>query len=373
MVISVTIDSALAGQSQFNSTDIAGKQFTVRRKVNGELQSVDYFVTVTGFSVDKPFALGDEYVIAVEQDRYTNGYEIGRTMGALRGRMGFLGQIPSTRSGRWFDSFHSVVNAQNIHATMPEGDLITHLKNLEQSAITTVLSNVFRECVVLDQGELFIGNNEQARIVSGTNFAGIELYIVPKHTVQVNAVSLRFAATGTVVLQLFKEGRKTAIWSQSVSVIDDTITVPIESLYLTSGRYWLGYDQSTSPDGVATDSTWCKTTVFAAIPVTVIGDRFDQAQYTDDSAINLNVTAFRDYTADIIARPGLFDEAIGLQVAYNVLEGVIYTTRSNGRERLLADAADKVGLQMDLNGYAPVSDLSKVEGLAQRIRKELCL
>jgi hypothetical protein len=49
---------------------------------------------------------------------------------------------------------------------------------------------------------------------------------------------------------------------------------------------------------------------------------------------------------------------------------IIYSTRSNARERIIKDEVARVGLQLELNGYAPVSDMAKVVGLAQRIDKE---
>ena len=67
----------------------------------------------------------------------------------------------------------------------------------------------------------------------------------------------------------------------------------------------------------------------------------------------------------------MFDEMIGLQMAYNVIELMIYAVRSNSSERILKDGLEKLGIMFDLNGAVPVSDTPKVTGLKQRVEKEM--
>jgi hypothetical protein len=66
----------------------------------------------------------------------------------------------------------------------------------------------------------------------------------------------------------------------------------------------------------------------------------------------------------------MFDELIGLSMAYAVIEQVIYAVRSNSTERILKDQLDKLGIQLDLTGSVPLADTPKVMGLRQRIERE---
>jgi hypothetical protein len=57
-------------------------------------------------------------------------------------------------------------------------------------------------------------------------------------------------------------------------------------------------------------------------------------------------------------------------MAYQVIEDIVYSVQSDKTERVLKDQLAKVGMQMDLNGAAPISDSPQVIGLRQRIERE---
>ena len=66
----------------------------------------------------------------------------------------------------------------------------------------------------------------------------------------------------------------------------------------------------------------------------------------------------------------MFDELIGLQMAYTIIEKILYSTESSVKERILKGQLYEAGLQLDLNGSAAISDGPKTEGIKQRITKE---
>jgi hypothetical protein len=57
-------------------------------------------------------------------------------------------------------------------------------------------------------------------------------------------------------------------------------------------------------------------------------------------------------------------------MAYQVIEDVLYSTKSNAKERILKEQAIEIGLSLDLKGVAPISDSPKIKGLLQRMEAE---
>ena len=88
------------------------------------------------------------------------------------------------------------------------------------------------------------------------------------------------------------------------------------------------------------------------------------------SGLNIQASSFRDFTNHILLQPHLFVELLGLVNAYTCIEEVIYSIRSSRNERILKDQVQQVGIQLDLNGAAPISDSPQVMGLKQRIDRE---
>ena len=86
--------------------------------------------------------------------------------------------------------------------------------------------------------------------------------------------------------------------------------------------------------------------------------------------MNFHISTFRDHTQQIVKKAPLFDDVIGLTMAANVVEQVVYSTRSNATERILKETIGEFGAQMDLNGAAPVSNTGYVPSLKKKISEE---
>lgn len=331
---------------------------------------------------------------------YSNGYDQTAVIAALKDRVGFrqpLGSgvptlssaVTTSNSGRYFQDFHALVTVENIKATMTEvnasdANLITHLGNIRSAAIMRTLNGVFHGPQIIDQpAPLFQreGSNDETENNAG-RFVGYEITVADEAdaAVQIEALRPYFDGVAIFNIYLFKDGDPVRVWQQSVTTVADTIgeTVLSEKI-ITRGKYYIGYFQDDLGSVKAYReqvSHWNKQRLFCAVPISAPAtgattfDR-DNISYGEPIGLNLEVSSFKDHTIQIKKKAAMFDELIGLQMAYYVIEQVLYSVRENKGERILKDQLDKVGIQLDLNGAAPISDSPQVMGLKQRIDREL--
>ncbi len=331
---------------------------------------------------------------------YSNGYDLSAVMSALTGRIGFRQPagtgVPTldtdtkaSTSGRYFQDFHALVTVANIKATMEQpaasdGDLITYLSNLEKSAIARALNGVFPEKRVIDQIRVFTREGRTDVAIANTGrFVGYQIEVAETSdvAVQLDAVHLYFDSSVTFPLYLYKDGKLTPEWSVNVSSVANDITeVALTDKVIGKGCWFLGYYQADLGSAKAIREVvceWNEASMFEAESFTAAAsgnssfDRSGYAETQDTYGLNLEISSFMDHTLQIKRKAAMFDELIGLTMAYQVIEQIIYSTASNGTERILKDQITKVGLQMDLNGAAPVSDSPQIQGLRQRIDREL--
>lgn len=332
---------------------------------------------------------------------YTNGYDFSTVMTALSQRLGWQQPAASgsptinatnttSGSGRYFNdgSFHNLVTVDNVKQTMEEAgasdaNLNAKLTALSKAAVMRSLHGVFGGPTVIEQARLFqrYGHNDQLIENSGL-FAGYEIDVADTFdsAVQIDAIHLMMDGAATFNVYLFADGNPTAVWSQSVTTVaGKVVTVSLTDKVLTQGKYFLGYFQADLGSVKAYQEqvkSWAKTYRFSARPMTAEhtgGTTFDRENRTYPSpayGLNADMSSFVDQTEQIKKKAAAFDELIGLQMAYQVIEQVVYAVRSNVNERILKDTLDKAGIQLDLNGAAPISEGPKVTGLKQRIEKE---
>jgi hypothetical protein len=144
---------------------------------------------------------------------------------------------------------------------------------------------------------------------------------------------------------------------------------------LKGSIYYLGYFQDDLNGARAIQeqvSCWQKTLLFGAKPMISKAhngdfDRNYIGYNWNPYGLNLEVISFRDKSQLIVDNAHLFDNLLGLSMAEMVIEQIIYTNRSNNTERKNRDQLSTIGMQLDLNGVAPVSDSpTSSNGLRQR-------
>ncbi len=408
-----------AGTSVWNYPTIAGQEFYVEKVGYGTLDSDLYTALTTGgfqlasetFQPSEKFRVhltGLSYGTA--SGSYTNGFDFTRVISAMFGRVGWKQPLKTgspvinstnlmSKGGRYFNdgSFHAIVTVDNVKATMEEAsatdnNLNAHLEAVQRAAIMRCLNSVFREPEYHQQVLVFDRYDSNDQPVNNTDqFVGYEINLAPAMNkgIQIDSATLLFDQDVTFNLYLFKDGKKSPLAVIEVSAVAyETTVVNFSDLVLkyigsaTKGScYYFGYFQSDLGSVKAIREEGClnyKTVCFNARPMITRQntgeydfDRLTRSYTNEPYGINLEMSVFEDHTQMIVKKAGLFDEAIGLTASYMIIEQIIYTCRSNANERVLKDELAKVGIQMDLNGAAPVSDSPKIKGLNIRIEEEL--
>lgn len=332
---------------------------------------------------------------------YTNGFDYTTVVAALKDRIGFrqpLGTgaptlssaVTTTASGRYFDDFHALVTIDNLKACIPlaaasDANLITMLGNLRSSAIMKALNGIFPAPQVVDQPTFAferLGRNDQLQSNTGL-FVGFEINVANSHdaAVQIDTIRLFMDGEATFNLYLFKDGKAAAEKQVLVTTEAGALTDATPSEWILGrGKWFVGYFQDDLGSVKAYREQaceWAEASFYKAEPMQADAtgattfDRENISYPVPSFGINIELSSFRDYTKAIVKKAPMFDELIGLIFAYNSIEMVIYAVRSNGNERILKDQLQSVGIQLDLNGVAPISDSPQAMGLKQRIDKEL--
>ncbi len=324
---------------------------------------------------------------------YSNGYNLTEVLTELTGRLAWstdstLNSANKTSaSGRYFDdgSFHAVVNVANIKDVVPTAsDWNAYFTAKQNAVITRALQSVFVQPEFKEQLFAFEAYDEEIETEANSGKAvGLKLKLAPVFdmAVQIKSLVLYFDEAATFNVYLFKHGSKTAVKTKSVTTEAGNrkvITLTDWFINYKEGESWyIVYFQDDLGSAKAIrENTICKSAChFGVTPfyTDTTGIDFDRSNFNYPSepiGINAIIGSFRDFTDNIVQQPFLFDELIGLTMAYQVIEDVLYSTRSNNKERILKEQMFDIGLNLDLKGVAPISDSPKIKGLTQRIETE---
>lgn len=412
-----------AGASTYVNADLKGVDFTLERVNEGTLFpdtapdviNPDYTVLVNGgFSFLQPgitFENSEEFVITVnsiaitppvESSHYTNGFNLTPVLSSLSKRLGWrqptiagspvlnADNLQST-SGRYFQSFHSLVTIAKLLDVCEDKDITTdqfndYLTNLQTDAIMRCLNEVFREPELIEQCLMYtrFGTMDQSVDNSGM-FAGWIINIANDFSIstQINSCTLYFDAACSFNLYLFMDGIKAPLKIIPVSCgAYERNEIDFDSLVLDfkkGNKYYFGYFQSELGAARAIREqveTWATTRCFEAYTFTApsIDSNTDfnhnYRQYgTLPLGLNLEIISFKDHTQKILRKANLFDEAIGLSVAVMVIEEIVMTTRTSNDQRQISAPADK--LYADLNQAYATDQLPIVPGFKARLTSEL--
>ena len=419
--IQITVGGEGIYDPAVDTTDVVipslkGIEFYLEKVNNGTMPASSYEpLSEGGFRVADVFVEGDIYFIHQtgivynsDVSGYTNGFSFARVINAMYGRIGWkqatqedapvLATInTASKSGRYFDNFHTLANAYNLRSVLQDENMSdtqfnAELEGMQKAAILRCLNGVFNEKELIENVMVFnrIDVNSQDKLVTNAGlFVGREILVAKSIdvAVQIDSCTLLFNQDVTFNLYLFKDGKKSAIWSKSVTAVADEPTiVDIPDLVLNyigsatrGSRFFLGYFQDDLGSAQAIDEQHTINKSFCFSARSFLAQK-DGANFIRTNinypyctyGLNLQVSSFRDHTAKIVSKAGLFDEAIGLCMVYTVLEMIVYSTRSNEKERILKDGITKASLLQEMNGSAPVSDgPPPITGLTKRIDREI--
>lgn len=327
---------------------------------------------------------------------YSNGYDLTAATTALFGRLGWSESTLSvenktSKSGRKFDdgSFHSVVSVANIKSVFPaqqdSAAWNTAFTTLQQAVIARCLNTVFNINEAIEQVHLYdrITEDEQTLDLPGRAI-GYRIRLASKggHTVRINTATFYLDSAATFNLYLFAAGNSAAIKTASVtSVANQKTTIQLDDWFLSRKEgtvFYIVYFQDDLAGGKAIQEQvcWNRTLVFGADSIDAVAtgattfERNELGIRGDSAGLNLHVSGFVDHTQNIVNQPWLFDNLLGLAMACQVAEAILYSQRSNKDERQIKHNIDQFGLMLDLSGTVPITDAPHIFGLRQRFEKE---
>lgn len=407
-----------AGQPDCLIPTLRGSDLLVRQRGVGEKSSSEIqILSAGGFRlVGDNFYLGDKYFVyrvgvfyESGSSSYTNGFNFNRVIGSLFGRIGWrAGTIAgapgvdvnnaSSKSGRYFDDFHPLCTINTVKAIIEDDkasdeEINAFIQGLQRGAIMRALNGVLNEPEFIELSLDFDRYREQndrtvepAGLFVGRRITPARL---PEVSVQLDSVSLLFSEDVTFPLYLFQEGKSAPLWTGNVTAIaNETTLVNLPDLilgYLGSnhmgGAYYFGYFQEDLGTARAIDQSrisfncannWgIEFIETAKIPGFTNFERKVINGSPWSHGLNLQISAFKDWTTWIVKKSTIFDELIGLNMSVMIIERALLNVRSNPTERILKDQLAAAGLWQQLEGAALLNpDSPKIIGLRDQISRE---
>ena len=329
---------------------------------------------------------------------YSNGYNNATVLPKLFGRLAWATDTSlntantTSASGRYFDdgSFHALVTPVNVKATLPEpvspATWDTVFTRLQNAVISKALNAVFNATEFVDDLKFYNPDqSEVEQLISNSGKAvGFKISVAPHFdkSVQLNSLELYFDGAATFNVYLFKQGQKAALKTKSVTTeASKKVSVDLTDWilnYKEAGTYYILYfqDDLGSVKAIREQVEFPEARYYCAEPIetaVISGIDFNRQSPSilgQSAGLNVQATSFRDFSNNILLQPHFFDELIGLVMAQTVIEGILYSIRENKTERITKDQMTTIGMQLDLNGAAPISDSPQVIGLKQKIDRE---
>ena len=296
----------------------------------------------------------------------------------------------ATSSGMYYQDFSSLVTVQNIFkiqgdSVITDDNFNAFLTNLTNAAFVKVLNAIFQNDDYIENRVLYPFENTWTETIDNdTSFVGYEINPNNRRDliITLNNVFASFSADETVKLLLFHSSKKEPIDSKELSVleltdVDTSLSWNLSNFKYSGGKFYVGYLRS----GLTTKAInrdWNSANVkscfnmFKIQPISVNGwdsetlFDVDDVEYESDTyGLNFDITSWKDYTNIILRNKNKFVNCLGLQVAADVLDLIIKSTRSNRIEREIGDSAF-----IELEGFIN-PDLPRTLGINKRLITEI--
>lgn len=299
--------------------------------------------------------------------------------------------ITST-SGEFFQDFSPLVTIPNIHqnqqyAAISDDDFNTLLRTLSKAATIKVLREVFSDMDYVENKILYPFENIWTNTIDNTtSFVGYEINIAKRKDflTTLNQVFTSFNGVDTVKLLVFHSSKDALIHSQEVTTVEnsDVATVvdwDFSPTEFAGGKFYIGYLRS-GLTSKAINREWDSSNIrncYKTLGIRpIIIDGWDQEtlfdvddiEYEDETyGLNFDITTWKDYTNVIIQNKNKFVKAIGLQLAVDVLDLILKSTRSNKNERQMS-----TNVLLERDGIIDASkDATRVDAIIPRLRREI--
>jgi len=316
---------------------------------------------------------------------------VGWTQPTKTGAVVVEALLKSSRSGLYFDSGSRIVSIDNIKNSMEDNaasdeEVNTELKNFAKTGFSKMLSSIFNEDDFMDGGLLFRheADKQTVDLPTENSFVGYEIDVCKANDVSIiiSRLLLNFNADASVKILLFSSQKKAAIFNTTVAALaDDTVESQINyilSNYKYGGKFYLGYlTAGMTAKPIARNFELANVqTPFNDVfirPIQVLHNAetmFDPNDivYSDSNTswgINLDLQVYADWTQTIRSNQRMFARCLQLQVAVDVADLILHSTRSNGVESI-----NKSAIVFELNGNVNNQKMPEKIGLFKQLAIE---
>jgi hypothetical protein len=287
-----------------------------------------------------------------------------------------------SRSGRFYQNFHSICTLSNIYALMEkenasEQEFNDFLVKLQVSAILNSLHGVFNEDSLIEQVFLFNRRDDRATSIDLTGKkVGYRIFPVKdsSYCTVIKSISLLFAQGGTVNVQLWHSNTG-HLWDLDCEVeagVEKIFNVDTAIYYSCNkykgGFFYLWYEYGLPPVEYALPD-YNKTLMFRAEPFE--GELDETASICTGKTYGMNVEfcSYRDFTEIIRMNKQMFSTLIGMQMAACIVEMTLNSARSNKTERITKE--QQARLFNDLNTAYSSPEFPYTTGLKNQIAREI--
>ena len=294
-----------------------------------------------------------------------------------------------SNSGSYFQDYSALVTIQNIkeNQNYPEisnEDFNTLLSNLVKSGMVKVLNQVFQRNDFIENKVLYpFEQSWNDNIDNTTSFVGYELTQPTRREMihVINKIVLSFDSIDSVKILLFHSSTNAPIDSKTIATVANSdVNISLNwdlTKEYNGGKFYIGYLRSgltakaKNRDWNSSNARACYNTL-GIQPIIVTGwdaeTLFDveTVQYESETyGLNFDITAWKDYTNSILQNLDKFVNALGLQVAIDIVDLIQKSTASNRDQRITSTMT-----LFELDGVVN-QDVPRVAGLRQKYQAEI--
>ena len=274
------------------------------------------------------------------------------------------------------------------YADISDLDFNTNLRELQQSAISSVCGAVFNESDYIDRQVLYrYAQNKTETETLPSGFIGYK--ITPNNTkslaFSITRDILSFNGTGDVELMIFNSAKKEVVFSQIVSIVSDHQVVELDWTLddtdgLYKGEYYYGYNtENLTVQPFKRD--YNNSNVESIISDLYIENIFVKNHNTNTlfdltategnslaTGLNPDITVYEDYTDLILNNKRLFARSILLDMQIKMIGFNLASLRSNKTSRI--GEANTVRMLQEIEGQGG-EGVVKIAGLRPMLLGEI--
>lgn len=293
----------------------------------------------------------------------------------------------ASSSGLYFDQGSGLATIENLKASLSDplisdANMNTYLEDLTKGAMVDVMQQVFTEEDFIENRPMYIYPSRYADVIeNSTRFVGYEIQVnsAQELAVVLNEITLEFDAAGTVKILLFNSQKLAPVQTKEVTTVANTaVSVELGWVLEAKGTYYIGYlagglspraiNRSYKISDIKSCYTSCKLQSIEVIGhnAETLFDIDDTSNTSETWGINLDISAYVDYTNIVLRNKSRFAKALQLQVCARVLDVISTSVGSSRVERLSKNHA-----MLELNGNKSNPDYPNTIGVLGLLGMEI--